>query len=179
MTTRSSTRSTKRTPTRWFRWRFHLTGILILIPVVLTPFYIELMSVFGGANGLGERTIGAQQVGPWRITLAEQFEKAPSLDGPAGYMKTFNAALCQACAKEVKAVYIRLGKPRSLRTAGVIGFGSPYHMSFSMPVPENTSPTADIWLTAEGWDGAIHQAQWSLAEASPATIEFLMQQQEP
>ncbi|WP_417505625.1 hypothetical protein [Marinomonas gallaica] len=174
----SATSATKKPHSRWFRWRFHLTGLLILIPFALMPFYIELMSVFGGANGLGERTIGEKQVGPWRITLAEQFERGPKLDGPAGYMKTFNAALCQQCAEQVKAVYMRLGKPRSLRTAGVIGFGSPYHMSFSMPVPENTSVDADVWLTLEGWDGSLHQVQWSLRQASPATIEFLQQRQE-
>ncbi|MBJ7551218.1 hypothetical protein [Marinomonas ostreistagni] len=162
----------------WFRWRFHLSGLLILIPIVLTPSYIELMSIFGGANGLGERTVGSRQVGPWTITLAEQFEAGPILDGPAGYMKTFNAALCQECAEDVKAVYIRLGKPRNLRTAGVIGFGSPYHMSFTMPVAENTSTEQLVWLTLEGWDGALHQTQWTLEEASPATVQFLKQLQE-
>ncbi|MBM6550610.1 hypothetical protein [Marinomonas ostreistagni] len=174
----ATTKKGRKTDSRWFRWRFHLSGLLMLIPLVLAPFYIELMSVFGGASGLGARHIGTQAAGPWQITLAEQFEQAPKLDGPAGYMKTFNAALCQTCAEQVKAVYLRLGKPRSLRTAGVIGFGSPYHMSFSMPVPENTALDAELWLTLEGWDGSLQQVQWPLRQASPATIEFLQQQQE-
>ena len=163
--------------TWWFRWRFHLSGLLILIPVVLAPYYIEIMALFRGDNGLGAHVIGTKAVGPWEVTLAEQFEYGPTMNGPAGYMKLFNAAVCEACTKEVKAVYLRVGKPRSLRTAGSLGFGTPYRMMLHIPVPENTSPDADLWLTAEGWDGSVYHTTWSLAEASPATVEFLKNQQ--
>lgn len=163
----------KRNQSLWFRWRFHLSGLLILIPLILTPFYIELMAVFRGDNGLGSHVIGAQSVGPWEVTLAEQFETPPRMNGPAGYMKVFNAALCEACITEVKAVYLRIGKPRSLRTAGALGFGSPYRLMLGIPVPENTQLDADLWLTVEGWDGSVHHATWPLAQASSATIEFL------
>jgi len=139
----------KRNKSLWFRWRFHLSGLLILIPIVLTPFYIELMAVFRGDNGLGSHVIGTQTVGPWEVTLAEQFETPPRINGPAGYMKTFTAALCETCIPEVKAVYLRLGKPRSLRTAGALGFGSPYRMFLSIPVPENTAPNTELWLTVK------------------------------
>ena len=86
---------------------------------------------------------------------------------------SFNAALCQACIPQVKATYLRIGKPRSLRAAGVIFFGSPYRMGTSVPIPPRTRPDAELWITMEGWDGSMHQASIPLAEASPATVAWL------
>lgn len=160
----------------WFRWRFHLSGLLMLIPVVLTPFYLEMISLTR-ADALGARIIDSRDVGPWNVTFAEELEVPPRLNGPAGYMKTFKLALCQQCATEVRAAYLRIGKPRSMRTAGALGFGSPYRMGIQIPVPENTKPDADLWLTLEAWDGTVHRASWPLAEASPATIKFLQNMQ--
>lgn len=59
---------------------------------------------------------------------------------------------------QVKATYLRIGKPRSLRAAGVIFFGSPYRMGTSVPIPPRTRPDAELWITMEGWDGSMHQA---------------------
>ena len=39
-----------------------------------------------------------------------------------------------------------------------------------------TAPDADLWITAEGWDGSVHQAPWPIATASPATVEWLKKQ---
>ena len=102
--------------------------------------------------------------------------EAPTPDGPAGYMKSFNAALCETCIEQVKAAYLRIGKPRSLRAAGVIFFGTPYRLSATLPIPERTQADAELWITLEGWDGSMHQASIPLSEASPATIAWLAQQ---
>lgn len=91
-------------------------------------------------------------------------------------MKGFNAALCDACIDQVKATYLRIGKPRSLRAAGVIFFGTPYRMGASLPVPEKTKADAELWITMEGWDGSMHQAAIPLGQASPATLAWLNQQ---
>ncbi len=84
------------------------------------PKYFADASLFRGDSGLGEREIGEIQVGPWSLRLAELRNEAPRLTGPAGYMKGFNIALCERCRDQVKAIYLRLGKPRSLRAAGAI-----------------------------------------------------------
>ena len=91
-------------------------------------------------------------------------------------MKFFNAALCAVCADQVKATYLRIGKPRSLRAAGVIFFGTPYRMGALLPVPERTPANAELWVTMEGWDGTMHQGSISLSQASPATIAWLNKQ---
>jgi hypothetical protein len=160
----------------WHKWRFHLNILLLLIPLGFMPKYFADEALMRGDSGLGEREVGEIQVGPWSLRLAELRNAAPTLDGPAGYMKGFNAALCDACISQVKATYLRIGKPRSLRAAGVIFFGAPYRMAASLPVPAKTAANAELWITMEGWDGAMHQASIPLSQASPATIAWLNKQ---
>ncbi|MEE1925816.1 thiamine pyrophosphate-binding protein [Pseudomonas sp. 148P] len=157
----------------WRKWRFHLNILLILVPLGFMPRYFAETALFRGDKGLGQRVVGEVQVGPWSLTLAELKDKAPELDGVSGYMKGFNAALCDACAQRVKATYLRIGKPRSLRAAGVIFFGSAHRQGASLPVPQNTPVDAQLWITMEGWDGSVHQAAIPLEQASPKTVEWL------
>ncbi len=160
----------------WHKWRFHLNILLLLIPLGFMPKYFSEAALFRGDSGLGERELGDVQVGRWSVKLAEMRDEAPRQDGPAGYFKVFNLALCQTCIPEVKAVYLRIGKPRSLRAAGTIFFGPPYRMSTGLPVPTKTNPDAEIWITLEGWDGSMQQGSIPLAKASPATVAWLKTQ---
>jgi len=160
----------------WLKWRFHLNILLILIPLGFMPKYFADAKLFRGDAGLGANPISNIQVGPYSLDLAEVRDQPPRADGPAGYFKSFNAALCKACINEVKAVYLRIGKPRSLRAAGTIFFGAPYRMGTNLPIPLRTQPDAQIWITLEGGDGSMHQASGPLAKASPATVAWLEKQ---
>lgn len=160
----------------WLKWRFHLNVLFILIPLGFMPKYFADARMFRGEAGLGQHVIHDIPVGPYRIDLAEMLDEAPRADGPAGHFKLFNAALCKTCTEGAKAVYLRIGKPRSLRAAGTIFFGSPYRMVTSLPVPPRTRPDAQIWITIEGWNGSVHQASVPLAKASPATVAWLEKQ---
>ncbi|MBQ0741793.1 MAG: thiamine pyrophosphate-binding protein [Pseudomonas sp.] len=157
----------------WRRWRFHINVLLVLIPLGFMPKYFQDVALFRGESGLGEREIGEVQVGPWSLRLAEFRELPPHLEGPSGYMKAFNAALCEECISQVKATYLRMGKPRSLRAAGALFFGTPYRMGANLPVAEDTPTDAQLWITMEGWDGSVHQAPVELATASPVTLAWL------
>nr|WP_288356052.1 thiamine pyrophosphate-binding protein [uncultured Pseudomonas sp.] len=161
----------------WHKWRFHINILLVLIPLGFMPRYFHDVALFRGTSGLGERTVGEVPVGPWSITLAEFRAAPPELDGPAGYMKTFTGALCRECSSQVKATYLRIGKPRSLRAAGGIFFGSAYRMGATVPLPPRTKPDAELWITMEGWDGSVHQAAVPLEQASPSTVAWLQKQQ--
>jgi hypothetical protein len=166
------------TPLRrfWLKWRMHLNILLLLIPLGFMPRYFADAALFRGESGLGEREIGDVQVGPWSVRLAELHNEPPLLTGPAGYMKSFNAALCNACVSQVKATYLRIGKPRSLRAAGAIFFGTPYRMGAAVPIPKRPQADNDLWVTMEGWDGSMHQAAIPLSKASPATAAWLEKQ---
>lgn len=175
-----NTATTVQPPSRlrrfWLKWRFHINILLLLVPLGFMPKYFSDAALFRGDEGLGEREIGEVQVGPWSLKLAELRNEAPRLDGPAGYMKSFNASLCEACIPQVKATYLRIGKPRSLRAAGGIFFGSPYRMGATVPVPPKTKPDAELWVTMEGWDGSMHQGSIPLSKASPSTVAWLAKQ---
>lgn len=160
----------------WYKWRFHINVLLLLIPLGFMPKYFADQALFRGDNGLGQRDVGEVQVGPWSLRLAELREEAPRLDGGVGYTKVFNATLCAECIDRVKATYLRIGKPRSLRTAGFIFFGPGYRMGAFMQIPETTAPDAELWITMEGWDGAVHQTSIPLAQASPTTVAWLKKQ---
>ena len=160
----------------WHKWRFHINVLLLLVPLGFMPEYFADAALSRGDTGLGERDIGEVTVGPWSLRLAELHKEAPQLDGPAGYMKSFNAALCARCREQVKATYLRIGKPRSLRAAGVIFVGTPYRMSAMLPIPARTRADAELWITMEGWDGAMHQASIPLSQASPVTLAWLSTQ---
>ena len=160
----------------WRKWRFHLNILLLLIPLGFMPRYFADAALFRGDSGLGERELGEIQVGPWSLRLAELRDEAPQLSGPAGYMKGFNAALCEACVNQVKATYLRIGKPRSLRAAGAIFFGTPWRMGTVVPIPKRAPADDALWITMEGWDGSMHQASIPLSKASPATAAWLEQQ---
>ncbi|AIR91194.1 hypothetical protein [Pseudomonas cremoricolorata] len=160
----------------WLKWRFHLNILLILVPLGFMPKYFADMRLFRGEDGLGQHVQADIPVGRWSVSLAEMRDEAPLADGPAGYFKTFNAALCATCDEGVKAIYLRVGKPRSLRAAGSILFGSQYRMATSLPIPPRTRPDALLWITIEGWDGNLYQASVPLADASPATAAWLAKQ---
>lgn len=160
----------------WLKWRFHLNILLILIPLAFMPKYFADMRLFRGDDGLGQHIQADIPVGRWSVSLAEMLDQPPVQDGPAGYFKVFNLALCATCDEGVKAIYLRIGKPRSLRAAGSILFGSQYRMATSLPIPPRTRPDAQIWITIEGWDGKLYQASVPLADASPATAAWLAKQ---
>lgn len=157
----------------WMRWRFRLSVVFLLIPVVSLFSYFDGIALSEGTKGLGEREVGEYAVGPWTVRLAEWQVQPPFLDGDAGYLKTFALAVCVECADQVKAVYIRVGKPRSLRAAGGLFFGTPYRQFANLPIPERAEPGSEVWITVEGWDGSVHQTAVALAEVSPVTVDWL------
>ncbi|MGE7993469.1 thiamine pyrophosphate-binding protein [Pseudomonas sp. NPDC089554] len=159
----------------WLKWRFHLNILLILIPLGFMPLYFSNARLFLGESGLGATVVNDIQVDRWTLDLAEFLEGPPRADGQAGYFKFITAA-CGNCTDSAKAIYLRIGKPRSLRAAGSLLFGSPYRMGTSLPIPANTRPDAEIWITIEGWDGSMHQASVPLAKVSPTTVAWLEKQ---
>ena len=157
----------------WLTWRFHLSALLVLIPLGFMPAYFHDVSLDRGLQGLGERVIGQYPVGPWTARIAEWELHDPQRDGKAGYMKETTLAFCAECIGQVKAAYLRIGKPRSLRAAGSLLSGSPYRLFAEVRIPPGTTADDALWLTVEGWDGSVHQASIPLKEVSPSMIEWL------
>ncbi|HEX5738938.1 MAG TPA: thiamine pyrophosphate-binding protein [Hydrogenophaga sp.] len=157
----------------WYRWRYRLSALLLVIPVATFTHYFDRLALDGGARGLGEREVGEVVVGPWTVRLAEWQVQEPFRDGDAGYIKVFSMALCEDCLSQVKAAYVRVGKPRSLRAAGGLFFGTPYLQQASVRIPDKAGADTNLWITLEGWDGSVHQASIPLSQASPTTVAWM------
>ena len=157
----------------WRRWRFHLSALALVVPIAGASGYLEQMALFEGATALGQRDAGVATAGSWAVRVAEFEVGPPAPEGEAGPVKAFALSLQGAGATEVKAVFLRVGKPRGLRTAGSIGFGDPFRQLVDVRVPETTSPDAALWITFEGWDGSVRETSMLLADASPATVAWL------
>ncbi|MFT4160775.1 PepSY-associated TM helix domain-containing protein [Shinella sp.] len=156
---------------RWRRWRFHLSALLLVLPMVWLPHYLSQNKPAARA-GLGQRVAGQFDAGPWSVTLAE-WRNEPPRPHDDEYEKVFMLALSQDSIAQVKAVYVRLGQPRGdVRTSGVLASGSPYRMRATVHMPAEVDPAAELWLTLEGWDGSKHRVAVPLAQASPETARW-------
>lgn len=160
------------------RWRFHLSALVLALPLLYAPTFFREEAFYFGDAGLGARELPEVSIGPWKVRIAEYSASAPVAQGLAGPMKRFAMRLSPESARSIKASYLKIGKPRSLRAAGVILSGGPYRQMADVPIPERAKPADALWLTVEGWDGTVHQAAIPLDEASPATIAWLKQRGE-
>ena len=50
-------------PSFWRRWRFHLSALLLIVPIVYVPKYFENLALSRGLMYLGQRPAGDVQVG--------------------------------------------------------------------------------------------------------------------
>ncbi|MET0313495.1 MAG: thiamine pyrophosphate-binding protein [Hansschlegelia sp.] len=157
----------------WRRWRFHLSALAVLVPVGFAPDYFQRLAMDAGSVGLGARVIGVHAVGDWTVKLAEFDLGPPAIEGEAGPVKLFTLALDGPARDEVKAAYIKIGKPRSIRSAGALFAGTPYRQTAGLQVPPTATAASEVWLTLEGWDGSVSQSMLPLSEASPATADWL------
>lgn len=162
----------------WQDWRFHLSALLIALPILAFPSFYHDARLGTGEAGLGAHAPLPVQVGPFELQLVE-FDAWPPLDaGVAGMRKFFRLAQCQGCDDRIRAVHLRLGKPRSLRAAGAMFSGPASRQGADIAIPPSARPDDALWLTVEEWDGTVHQGSVALADAAPATADWLRKAQE-
>jgi hypothetical protein len=113
------------------------------------PKYFADASLFRGDTGLGANVIRDIQVGPGASTWPSCVTKhrAPTARPATSSRST---PPCANLHRGVKATYLRIGKPRSLRAAGTIFFGT--RTAWAPPADPAPAPTP-MWITMEGWDG--------------------------
>ncbi|CAO3426313.1 hypothetical protein [Azospirillum doebereinerae] len=142
----------------WQRGKFHLSALMMLVPLPFLPGYFSEKPIFAPPEIHRSVTVGS-----FPITLAT-LDQAPHR-GPAGdRVKEYSIRFQPADIDRVRGVFLRVGKPRSLRAAGALAFGNPYEREADVSVPDAPTGREELWLTVEDWNGTVHQASVPLAE---------------
>jgi len=118
------------------------------------------------------------KAGPWTFRIAETERRVPDLVAMDIPMKSYQLRFCATCDEQIRAAYLKVNKPRSLRAAGIVLNGVRWDRSVDIQLPANTTPDSILWLTVVGKDGEVHQAQVPLADVSPATVAWFQQREE-
>ena len=158
-------------PPRARRWI--AAALLVAVPVV---FLLTLKST--PIAPLLRADAVAGQVGPWSFRLAESNRNVPDLVAMDIPMKSYQVRFCEDCDAQIRAAYLKVNKPRSLRAAGIVLNGARWNRSVDIQLPANTTPDSILWLTVVGKDGEMHQAQVRLADVSPATVAWFKQRED-
>ncbi|WP_159910703.1 DUF3325 domain-containing protein [Pantoea sp. 18069] len=116
-------------------------------------------------------------VGPWTFRLAEAERRGPDLVAMDIPMKSYQLRFCEACDEQIRAAYLKVNKPRSLRAAGIVLNGTRWDRGVDIQLPANTTADSALWLTVVGKDGGVHQAQVRLGDVSPATVAWFEQRE--
>ncbi|SHL46171.1 DUF3325 domain-containing protein [Phytopseudomonas punonensis] len=159
-------------PAERLHWLRRLaTGVLLLVPVAVLGLLLT-----AAPKPLHSDAAVQGQVGPWTFTLAEAQRKAPRqvLGTP---FKAFEVRFCETCDDQIRAAYLKIRKPRSLRAAGLVFSGNRWDRLVEIQIPAKAKLSDGLWLTVEGKDGSVHHAAVDIAEASPALAEFIARQQ--
>lgn len=148
--------------------------------------YPNLLAVVGIAMGTGialtlssQGTKGSgflyqeQALGPWTVSMnavAGLLEKdLPPIR--AGSMTNLNVDIPAKALSEIKFVYARVGKPRTMRAPGTLIHGPVGAKHVHLKVPQKIDEDSTLWVTAVTWKGDYHQTQWSLMPDGQTTID--------
>ncbi len=115
----------------------------------------------------------AGQAGPGTFTLAEAEQAAPETDARGRASKAFQIRFCEACDADIKAVYLKLGKPASLKDAGPAFRGARWDRSVTVPLSREARGDGELWVTVEGRNGEVSQAAVRLEAASPEAARWI------
>jgi len=113
------------------------------------------------------------EIGEWSFVIAEKDLKAPDLVAFDVPVKQFSIRFCDGCEREIRAAYLKIRQPRSVKTAGNGFGGRGLEKTADITIPRAAKLDDGIWLTVEGTDGAVFQQAFGIAQLSPALADFI------
>lgn len=146
---------------------------VVLAAIIIVPLAYPAAVALSPEQPVRRADAITGQAGPWRFTIAENDRRAPRIllgDFPT---KSYQIRFCDSCDDQIRAAYLKVNKPRSLRGAGIVFGADRWNRLVEIQLPNSTSPDSEIWLTVEGKDGSLHHASFSIRQISPATADWL------
>jgi hypothetical protein len=147
--------------------RWWAVVLLLVVPLV---YALTLQSV--PVKPLLRADAHDGQIGPWTFRLAETDQHVPKLVAMGVPMKSYQIRFCERCDLEIRAAFLKVNKPRSLRASGIGLVGERWDRSADIQLPGNTTADSELWLTVVGKDGVVHQTSVRIGDVSPATGDW-------
>jgi hypothetical protein len=148
-------------------------GLLILVLVAL-PAWVVLNAWKMSEQAVLRADAIHGQIGPWTFVIAEENQ-----DGPEFFLgtpvKEFHLRFCEVCDSEIRAAYLKIRKPRSLRASGLAFHGARWTREVAISIPPAAALTDKIWLTVESKSGEIYHQAFDIQRLSPATARFIQE----
>ncbi|MDH4990672.1 DUF3325 domain-containing protein [Aquamicrobium lusatiense] len=160
-------------PVRSKIWRAFAGAAILAAPVA----FVGLVSAMPGKPVLRDDAI-AGQAGPWSFRIAEYDRRGPTFVVQDIPTKAFQIRFCEACDDEIRAAYLKINRPRSLRGAGIVFLQPRWDRYVEIQFPPSTRSDSELWLTVEGKDGSLHYASWKLTEIAPATAHYFAERRQ-
>lgn len=144
--------------------------VLVLLAAVPVVYGLALAAT--SVKPLMRDDAVAGQVGPWTFRLAESEQRVPELVAMDIPMKSYHVRFCSECDEQIRAAYLKVNKPRSLRAPGIVLGGMRWDRSVLIQLPANTTADSELWLTVVGKNGDTHQTSVRMGDVSPATVAW-------
>lgn len=142
----------------WQRGKFHLSALVVLVPLPFLPGY------FADQPEPSVPELHRQVVaGPFRLELVTE-DQPPERGIWGERVKEYAVTFRSGDIDMIRGVFVRVGKPRTVRTLGALAEGGAYRQYADLILPDKLSGSEEIWLTVETWDGTLHQATVPLRE---------------
>ncbi|QLF92187.1 DUF3325 domain-containing protein [Pseudomonas sp. ABC1] len=149
-------------------WRRRIAVVLLL----LLPVGFAVAFVNTPLKATLRDDAYSDAIGPWEFTLAEVDHKRPQ-EAAGSFHKSFYIRFCETCDADIRAAYLKVRKPRSLRAAGNVFSGTRWDRWVEIPIPPAAKISDQLWLTVEAKDGSLHHKAINFAEVSPSLTRFI------
>jgi len=146
---------------RWRRWKYHLNGLLLLLPLVFLGEFIAAREPGPkpGAVSLPDRSVAG--------CAARLHVEAPAHPEPGGTLDVL-LTFPQDCLPEHRILFLAVGEsppdpvPYLLGGNASVLHGGRHNLHAHVPVPEEFRGDEALWLFIEDWQGAFHRTSWPL-----------------
>lgn len=143
-----------RAPSRWQRYKYWLSALLLMPPVWYT---------YQALNPSFPPSWEQQTVGPFTVTPMPLNDAAPyPHDG--GHLKDFAVTFCAGCWRQIHSAHLVVGAaPAELSPdLGGLLHGGDHLQHVHAPFPRKPASDERLWLTVEDWQGHRYHVAWTL-----------------
>lgn len=150
---------------------FKYLNVAMLVGVGFGTSVVLTLAAQGVSNAGFEYT--PKSLGPWQVKV-NAFAGFLEKDLPPirdGRRTNFSVDLPKESLPEIKFIYARVGKPRTLRAPGTLIHGPMGAKHVHYQLPKKIRDNAELWITAITWSGEVYQTNWPLMPDGKETID--------